>query len=144
MKISEQNDLSHRPASKQANAMQTMRHPQQRAQKRSPLSRNVGRPLTGIVLNLTLPKLHLATYQICEFRHRSTLTRSHGINEHCKFNSIYSCFLCYLISTSSIHCTLYMLLHCLMYKAHTTNIVLIHLDEGHLFMAWALGNMGFD
>ena len=30
-KISEQNDLSHRPASKQANAMQTTRDPQQRA-----------------------------------------------------------------------------------------------------------------
>ena len=29
--------------------------------KRSPLSRNMGRPLTSIVLNLTLPKLHLAT-----------------------------------------------------------------------------------
>ena len=36
LKISEQNDLSHRPASKQANAMQTTRHPQQRAQKGRP------------------------------------------------------------------------------------------------------------
>ena len=36
LKISEQNDLSHRPASKQANAMQTTRHPQQRAKKGRP------------------------------------------------------------------------------------------------------------
>ena len=35
--------------------------PPAESSKRSPLSRNVGRPLTGIVLNLTLPKLHLAT-----------------------------------------------------------------------------------
>ena len=35
--------------------------PSRELQKRSPLSRNVGRPLTSIVLTLTLPKLHLAT-----------------------------------------------------------------------------------
>ena len=50
-------------ASKQANAKRTMRCPQQRAQ-RSPLSRDEGRPLTGIVLTLTLPKLYLATRKI--------------------------------------------------------------------------------
>ena len=62
LKISEQNDLSHRPASKQMQCK-----PQgtpSRELKRSPLSRNLGRPLTGIVLNLTLPKLHLATLNI--------------------------------------------------------------------------------
>ena len=37
--------------------------PPAESSKRSPLSRNVGRPLTGIVLNLTLPKLHLATFK---------------------------------------------------------------------------------
>ena len=37
--------------------------PSRELQKRSPLSRNVGRPLTSIVLTLTLPKLHLATFK---------------------------------------------------------------------------------
>ena len=58
LKISEQNDLSHRPASK-CNANHEA--PPAESSKRSPLSCSVGRPLTGIVLNLTLPKLHLAT-----------------------------------------------------------------------------------
>ena len=45
-------------ASNQANAKQTMRHPQQGAQ-RLPPSRNKSQVLTTIVLTLTFPKLHL-------------------------------------------------------------------------------------
>ena len=49
-----------------SNAMQCNANheaPPAESSKRSPLSRNMGRPLTGIVLNLTLPKLHLATFR---------------------------------------------------------------------------------
>ena len=52
-------------ASKQMQCNANHEAPPAESSKRSPLSRNVGRPLTGIVLNLTLPKLHLATLIYC-------------------------------------------------------------------------------
>ena len=48
--------------------------PSRELQKRSPLSRNVGRPLTSIVLNLTLPKLHLATLKVERLKNDTVLS----------------------------------------------------------------------